>query len=667
MAVRRIALVSRDVAPVIGGGIAAYVSALSRTLAGVAEVVLFTREGNQPILEAAIAAGDPLAPPANVERVYVTDERAGAGSYFTGLHRYSANVYAAIAEHYGRRGPDLIEFADYFGEGAVSVQAARTRCGVLRDTTVVVRAHTTAEMCSVLDGYLPTDMPSRLDFGLERYALRYADHVLVGGGDVGGTYRRFYDGALAPTLAVRHPYPHADVGLPPAPARPAEASSPLRLLYVGRLERRKGIHNLVRAIRDDERDLRLTIVGGDTQTAPRGGSMRDHLRLMAAGDGRIRFEDEVAPEAVPALFAGHDLAVVPSLWECWPNVGLEALAAGLPLLATPVGGLVEMVGGVDDGGSRPGGWLTRDPSTRALAERLEQLAAAPQLARTAERIAAARARFEQLAEPSAVLDAYDRLSAPRAPVARRRATAGNALPRVTVVVPYFHLDRYVEETVASALAQSHANTVVVIVNDGSLAPEDRVLERLAEDPRVSVVTQANTGLGAARNLGIRVSSGDYVLPLDADNVLEPSFVARALDVLEHDPELAFVSSWSQYIDEDGVPFEGIDRGFQPIGNSSSLVREQNVAGDALALFRRDVFDDGHWYDEELTSFEDWLHYWRLRSAGRIGQVIPERLFRYRVRASSMLREFGQGSAERLMGEMQSRSRENEVEWCPWNA
>ncbi|MEV4420866.1 glycosyltransferase [Patulibacter sp. NPDC049589] len=664
MPTRRIAIVSRDVAPANGGGIAAYVSALCRLLAPVAEVALFTREGNRPALEEASRDGSLIGPSDGVEIVYVRDDpENGPGSYFTDLHRYSADVHDALGAHYGANGPDLIEFPDYLGEGTVTVQAARTGAPWLRGTTVAVRAHTSVEMCSVLDGHVPVDFTSRMTFELERYALRHADVALVGGGDIGGTYARFYDGAVAPVQVVRHPYLHA-VQPPAVPVERAHDDL-LHVLFLGRLERRKGIENLVRIVRESAQGIVLTIVGGDTETAPRGLSMREHLELATPHDWRIRFLSEVAPQEVPGLFAGHDLVAIPSLWECWPNVGLEALAAGVPILGTPVGGLVEMVGPPDEDGERPGGWLSRDPSRGALSERLAQLVDDPSAVRRPEVAVHARAHFDRLIDSGPILEAYDRLASttPRGAV----PTPPRARPSVTIVVPYYRLETHVAETVRSALDQTHPNVRVVIVNDGSLAAEDRIVEELAEDPRVSLATQANSGLGAARNLGIRVSASDYVLPLDADNVLEPTFVERALAVLEADPSLAYVTTWSLYVDEDGVAHEGIDRGYQPIGNSSALIKENNVAGDAVALFRRGVFDDGYWYDEELTSFEDWYHYWRLHDAGRLGHVIPERLFRYRVRASSMIREFGIDSTARLMGEMQSRRREEEVEWCPWNA
>jgi glycosyltransferase involved in cell wall biosynthesis len=209
---------------------------------------------------------------------------------------------------------------------------------------------------------------------------------------------------------------------------------------------------------------------------------------------------------------------------------------------------------------------------------------------------------------------------------------------------------------------------VVVVDDGSAAEEDVVLREIAADRRVTILTKANAGLGAARNSGIAVSSGPYVVPLDADNRLAPTFVERCLEVLERRPDLEYVTTWSRYVEEDGTPFpDDGTGGWQPLTNDTAFLDRRNVAGDAVALFRRRVFDDGLLYDPELTSYEDWYLYLRMRDRGRFGLTIPERLFDYRVRASSMLRAVDDRADRRLLDEMRARRREQEVEWCPWNA
>src|SRR5438270_11381077 len=106
-----------------------------------------------------------------------------------------------------------------------------------------------------------------------------------------------------------------------------------------------------------------------------------------------------------------------------------------------------------------------------------------------------------------------------------------------------------------------------------------------------------------------------------------------------------------------------DDGFQPIGNRSTMIDTDNVAGDAVALMRRSLFDQGFDYSQDLTSYEDWDLYRRLARAGHFGIVVPERLFRYRVRENSMIRQVGFPHTARLREEMAAGMREREVRWA----
>ena len=133
---------------------------------------------------------------------------------------------------------------------------------------------------------------------------------------------------------------------------------------------------------------------------------------------------------------------------------------------------------------------------------------------------------------------------------RRRAVADDA--QVTAIVPYHRSSAYVEEAVRSLLDQTHRRLDVLIVNDGSFEVADEVLARLASSSRVELVTQLNRGEPAARNLGARLARSEFVLMLDADNVLEPEFVARAVAMLRREPDLAYVTSWLAYIEADIV-------------------------------------------------------------------------------------------------------------------
>jgi glycosyltransferase involved in cell wall biosynthesis len=230
------------------------------------------------------------------------------------------------------------------------------------------------------------------------------------------------------------------------------------------------------------------------------------------------------------------------------------------------------------------------------------------------------------------------------------------------VIPYFRLDPYVRETLSSAAAQTHPATEILIVNDGSLRVEDGIVYELADEFGARVITQVNSGLGAARNFGIAQSRGRYVLPLDADDTIAPEFVARCVHALEANEELAYVTSWLEYMDPSGRTVSDEDHGYFPFGNWSELIERNNVGGTCVALIRRSLFEQGFAYSTDLTSYEDWLLYLELHHAGHHGGVIPERLIRYRVRDDSMMRMVGAPRLGRLYEEIRAHRRELQIGW-----
>jgi glycosyltransferase involved in cell wall biosynthesis len=265
-----------------------------------------------------------------------------------------------------------------------------------------------------------------------------------------------------------------------------------------------------------------------------------------------------------------------------------------------------------------------------------------------------------LADPAPIAAEYAELAQPsaRARPGRRRR------PLVSVVVPYKGLHAYVADALASIDAQTYPNLELVVVDDGALDPHDGVLDTLASRHRLRVLHQVNRGLGGARNAGIAVSEGRYVFPLDADNVAEPTFVERCVALLEDDRSLAYVTSWTRYVDAgDRDVVDDAVVGFRPLGNHDALVEDHNIAGDAAAVWPRRLFDRGFRYSETVPVIEDWTLYRALWRAGLHGHVIPERLLRYRVRPGSMLRG-GAIRMDHLHAQATAELDREEVAWTP---
>jgi glycosyltransferase involved in cell wall biosynthesis len=543
-------------------------------------------------------------------------------------HLRSAAVLEAIEAAYaGGKGPDVLEVCDYRALGLVPLQARAAGHPLLQETAIAVNAVASAELVALHDGQSMLAVEKRAA-ALEREQFRLADRLFWPGGDVLDLYRRYYGDELLPLpVKVCRPYP---VPAEPPQAEPRGTDGPLRILYAGRLQRLKGVLDLVEACLGLPRDdWELTMIGADTETALMSQSVRLTIEAMCEGDPRIRIEDAVPHAELQRRYADHDLLVSASTFEICANVVLEALRAGLPVLATPVGAQTEVIA---DGVS---GWLADDVGVAALRAALARLLAdrgEVERVRTSGEVFAAFSRFTDSAP---LLAAYESLAEP-AGTKSPTIAAATGETSVTAVLPYFRADLYIEEAVASILAQTHRNLDVVIVNDGSFEPEDAVLDRLGEDPRVQVVNQLNRGDLAARNLGLRLARGDYLLMFDADNALEPEFVARALKMFREQPELAYVTCWLRFVNAVGEDLEG--GGYAPLGNRVLAEEEENWDGDTSALMPRRVLDllrPPLAVGGPLQG--DWFLYRRLRALGEYGGVIPERLVRYRVLPQSQLR------------------------------
>ena len=199
---------------------------------------------------------------------------------------------------------------------------------------------------------------------------------------------------------------------------------------------------------------------------------------------------------------------------------------------------------------------------------------------------------------------------------------------VSIIIPCYNPTHFLRETVDSVSAQTHQPTEVIIVNDGTDKPDAcELLRSLA--PRVTrCIDQANLGPAAARNTGFRAANGKYILPLDADDRLAPSFVAECVAALQAHPEAAFV-----YTD------------YRVFGDTRYVERlgDYNLHGllDRNAIIYASLIRRADWelvggYDESLrVNYEDWDFWLRLGERERFGYHLPRVLFHYRKGGRSL--------------------------------
>lgn len=202
-------------------------------------------------------------------------------------------------------------------------------------------------------------------------------------------------------------------------------------------------------------------------------------------------------------------------------------------------------------------------------------------------------------------------------------------PTVSVIVPCFNHGQYVRESVQSVFAQSWPSVEVIVVDDGSDDPATIACLREMSDLPIQLRRVPHGGLARARNAGIAAASGQYLCALDADDLLAPEFLHKAVTRLEADASLTFVSCWLEAFDREQWSWTPTRC------DLPALLAECTVC--TASLVRLPAVRAIGGFDEHMPhqGYEDWDLWISLVERGYRGTIIPEVLFRYRRLPGSM--------------------------------
>ncbi len=204
---------------------------------------------------------------------------------------------------------------------------------------------------------------------------------------------------------------------------------------------------------------------------------------------------------------------------------------------------------------------------------------------------------------------------------------------VSVVIPCYNQAQYLAEAVQSVFAQTYPHWEIVIVNDGSPDRTSEVAQGLIlrhPDRKIRLIEKANGGLADARNAGIRFARGQYILPLDADDRIDPTFLAKTVALLDGQPGIAIAYTDWVYFGGHNTRRAALDYDF------ARLCKKENLF-TCTSLFRREAWEAAGGYNPNMTrGVEDWDFWIGCGEKGFVGQRIPEPLFFYRAKEGSMI-------------------------------
>lgn len=215
---------------------------------------------------------------------------------------------------------------------------------------------------------------------------------------------------------------------------------------------------------------------------------------------------------------------------------------------------------------------------------------------------------------------------------------------VSVIVPVYNAEKYIEKCINSLLNQTYQNLQIILVNDGSRDGSGLICDQIAsQDPRVYVIHQENKGVSAARNSGLRIAEGEYITFVDADDTLQADAIMSAQEILSESNSDVVVYGWN-IVHESGSVVETYVRG-ENTEDMSYVIRE--VLKDYACygggypwnkMWRKSAIVQG----EEISLFDTELYYfedleWVIRALLRVQKVTvcPQILYSYYIREDSV--------------------------------
>ena len=203
--------------------------------------------------------------------------------------------------------------------------------------------------------------------------------------------------------------------------------------------------------------------------------------------------------------------------------------------------------------------------------------------------------------------------------------------KVSIIIPCYNHGAMLREALASVEQVRNANLLeVIVVDDGSSEGETTtILSQLAE-AGYCVVAQPNRGPSAARNTGIRLAKGEFILPLDSDNRLRDVYLNEGVSLLRRNPSVGVIYADAEFFGETS------GRWYVPHFNLLSLIRGNFI--DTCALYRKKLWEEVGGYDEQMIcmGWEDWDFWLRVTCHGGAFVHLSKVGFDYRVRSDSVI-------------------------------
>jgi glycosyltransferase involved in cell wall biosynthesis len=202
---------------------------------------------------------------------------------------------------------------------------------------------------------------------------------------------------------------------------------------------------------------------------------------------------------------------------------------------------------------------------------------------------------------------------------------------ISIIVPCYNQAQYLPETLDSVLDQTYTNWECIIVNDGSPDNTEEIAnEYCKNDSRFKYLYKENGGISSARNTGIKASSGEFILPLDSDDLIAPFYIEEAIGHFEKNPDTKLVYCRAEFFGESSGEWGLVDYNYETLLFNNIIF--------CSAIYKKKDYLKVDGYNENMQfGLEDWDFWLSLLDEKDIVYCIPEIYFYYRIKIKSRTR------------------------------
>lgn len=224
------------------------------------------------------------------------------------------------------------------------------------------------------------------------------------------------------------------------------------------------------------------------------------------------------------------------------------------------------------------------------------------------------------------------------------------MSKISVIIPVFNVEKYLEECLDSVCNQTFKNLEIICINDGSTDNSLNILETyLKNDDRIKIISQNNQGLGAARNAGLKIATGDLIYFIDSDDYIDLDTLQRLYDNMMSNDSDMVLFKFNTFGDDKNIHSRGvefkIDEIFGDVDYKNFTFNYKDVKkhvlntafSACLKLYKKDFLDSfNDFYFPERLAFEDIVFHVKAILRARKISFLNESLYYYRSNPTSIL-------------------------------